>query len=355
MTQNLRVWLAGTAIIVGVGLFLGKLFLGGETETKVALMSAEEAKGYFGALPAIADNPSNPATPEKVALGKALYFDPRLSKSAFISCNSCHNLATSGVDGLPISLGHRWQIGRRNAPTVLNAALHVAQFWDGRAADVEEQAGMPILSPSDMASSQELVLTRLRSIPEYVAKFSAAFPGEGEPLTYKNVAKAIAAFERTLVTPSRFDRFLRGDGSALSKKERAGLSSFVSFGCVECHNGAAIGGGSMQKFGKMRLPNGLEDSGRFAVTEKEEDRFVFKVPSLRNVALTAPYFHDGSVWTLEEATQIMADVQLGKKLNLKEAASIAAFLKSLNADPLLEVALPQLPPSTATTPRPVLN
>ncbi|MGH8508685.1 MAG: cytochrome-c peroxidase [Gammaproteobacteria bacterium] len=355
MTQNLRVWLAGTGIIIGVGLFIGKLFLGGKTETKVALMSAEEAKGYFGVLPAIADNPSNPVTPEKLALGKALFFDPRLSKSAFISCNSCHNLAAGGVDGLPTSLGHRWQIGRRNAPTVLNAALQAVQFWDGRAADLEEQAGMPILGPGEMASSQELVLTRLRSISEYVAKFAAAFPGESEPLTYNNVAKAIAAFERTLLTPSRFDRFLQGNGSALSRKEQAGLSRFVSFGCVQCHNGVAIGGGSMQKFGKMRLPEGLKDNGRFAVTQKEQDRFVFKVPSLRNIALTAPYFHDGSVWTIEEATQIMADVQLGKKLSLKDAASIATFLKSLNADPLLEVALPQLPPSTVTTPRPVVN
>jgi len=318
-------------------------------------VSPGEVNKHFGTLPKVAENPNNPATPAKVALGKALYFDPRLSKSGFISCNSCHNLATGGVDSLPTSVGHRWQLGPRNAPTVLNVALHATQFWDGRAADVEEQAGKPILNPAEMASTEDLVLERLRSIPDYVAQFQQAFPEEGNPLTYPNVAKAIAAFERTLMTPSRFDRFLGGDSQALSGEEKAGLKKFVETGCVSCHNGVAAGGNSFQKFGVVRTPEGLQDPGRVEVTKDEKDRFVFKVPSLRNIALTAPYFHDGKVWALEEAVQIMADVQLGKKLSLEEVASIVKFLETLDGEPPLQVTLPALPPSTATTSQPAFD
>jgi cytochrome c peroxidase len=336
----------------------------GDTAIETPASTLEEAVGVtpeaykeqFAPLPAAADNPANPTSPDKIALGKALFFDPRLSKSGFISCNTCHNLAAGGVDGLPTSIGHKWQIGPRNAPTVLNAALHLAQFWDGRAADVEQQAGMPILNPGEMAMpGGEAVVERLRSIPDYVTAFNAAFPNEGDTLTYANVAKAIAAFERTLLTPSRFDKFLAGDAQALSPEEKAGLKKFVETGCASCHNGAAVGGGSYQKFGVARKPGNLKDPGRFEVTQNESDRDVFKVPSLRNIALTAPYFHDGSVWTVEEAVQIMADVQLGKKLNLAETASIAKFLRALNAEPALQVTLPNLPPSTARTPKPSFN
>ena len=354
MTQNLRTWLLGTVAIVVAGVVVGRLFLG-EPDVAAPAITPAEAKGYFGVLPAVADNPQNPVTPAKVELGKALFFEPRLSKSGFIACASCHHLASGGGDGLATSIGHRWQVGGRNAPTVLNAALHVAQFWDGGAADVEEQAGKPISNPGGMASSETLVLERLRSIPAYQERFRAAFPDDAEPLSYANVARAIAAFERTLITPGRLDRFLAGDATALSPDEHAGLDKFIAVGCAGCHNGAALGGRSFQKFGVVRAPEGLADPGRFEVTKNEADRSVFKVPSLRNIALTAPYFHDGSVWTLEEAVQIMADTQLGTKLSLADADSIATFLASLNADPPLTVTLPQLPASTATTPRPEPN
>jgi cytochrome c peroxidase len=354
MTQNLRTWLLGTAAIVVAGLVVGRLFLG-ELEVAAPAITPREAKGYFGLLPAVADNPENPVTPAKVELGKALFFEPRLSKSGFIACASCHHLANGGGDGLATSIGHRWQVGSRNAPTVLNAALHVAQFWDGGAADVEDQAREPISNPGRMASSETLVLKRLQSIPAYLEQFRAAFPDDAEPLSYANVARAIAAFERTLLTPGRLDRFLAGDATALTPEENAGLDKFVAVGCTGCHNGAAVGGGSFQKFGVVRAPEGLTDLGRFEVTKNEAHRFVFKVPSLRNIALTAPYFHDGSVWFLEEAVQIMADTQLGTKLSLADAASIATFLRSLDADPSLTVTLPRLPPSTATTPRPEPN
>lgn len=229
MTRNLRTWLLGTAAIVVAGVVVGPLFLG-EPEVAAPAITPAEAKGYFGLLPAVADNPHNPVTPAKVELGKALFFEPRLSKSGFIACASCHHLASGGGDGLATSIGHRWQVGGRNAPTVLNAALHVAQSWDGGAADVEEQAGKPISNPGGMASSETLVLKRLRSIPAYPERFRAAFPDDAEPLSY--------------------------------------------------------------------------------------------------ATLTAPYFHDGSVWTLEEAVQIMADTQLGTKLSLADADSIATFLAS---------------------------
>jgi cytochrome c peroxidase len=328
----------------------------------------EEAKKYFKPLPTVVDNPDNPVTPEKVKLGKMLYYDPRLSKSGLISCNTCHNLATYGVDNLPTSIGHRWQIGPRNAPTTLNAALHVAQFWDGRAKDVEEQAKGPILNPIEMAmDSPEHVIKVLSSIPEYVELFKKAFPNDKNPLTYDNVAKAIAAFERTLVTPSRFDKFLKGDVKALTEKEKQGLKLFIELGCASCHNGPALGGTMFTKFGVLEAyweatrqfltldkPTMPVDVGKFAVTQKPEDLYVFKVPSLRNISKTYPYFHDGSVWTLEEAVQIMNRVQVGRRLTQDQVEKIVAFLKSLDGEiPKHALEVPVLPPSTAKTPKPV--
>ncbi len=318
-------------------------------------VTPEMAKSHFAALPKVAESSTNPVTPEKVALGKALFFDPRLSKSGFISCNSCHNLASGGVDSLTTSVGHRWNIGPRNAPTVLNVALHTSQFWDGRATDVEDQAGKPILNPGEMASNEQLVLSRLESIPEYVEMFKDAFPEEPDAMTYTNVARAIAAFERTLLTPSRLDRFLAGDSSALTTEEKAGLKTFVDVGCATCHNGVALGGSSFQKFGVTRQPEGLSDAGRFEVTKNPEDRYVFKVPGLRNIALTAPYFHDGKTWTLEEAIRVMADVQLGKQLSPTDTTRIARFLTALNGDPRPQVTLPNLPPSTGSTAQPAFD
>jgi len=323
----------------------------------------EKAKTFFTPLTEkVIDNPRNRVTPEKVKLGKMLYFEPRLSKSGFISCNSCHNLASYGVDNLPTSIGHKWQIGPRNAPTVFNAALHVAQFWDGRAKDLEEQAKAPVLNPKEMASPhEEFVVDRIKSIPEYVELFKKAFPEEKEPVTYENIAKSIAAFERTLLTPSRFDKFLQGDLNALTKEEKEGLRTFIEVGCPICHRGKGVGGEIFQKFGIVKPyyevikyeDKKQIDVGRYAVTKDEGDEYVFKVPSLRNVTRTYPYFHDGSVWSLEEAVKIMAEIQLGRKLTDDEVKKIVAFLKSLEGEiPEDALKMPILPPSSPQTSKP---
>lgn len=303
---------------------------------------------FFQPISDRVDNLENPLNPDKIKLGEMLFIDPRLSKSSFFSCNSCHNLATGGVDNLPTSIGHGWQSGNRNAPTVFNAALHTTQFWDGRAKDVEEQAQGPVLNPGEMASSKQLVLDRINTIPEYVSLFKKAFPGEKEPITYENVARAIAAFERTLLTPSRFDRFLKGDAKALSSDEKKGLDLVVKKGCIACHRGPAMGGDSFQKFDYG------DDMGRYEVTKNEVDRKVFKVASWRNVELTYPYFHDGKVWNLDEAVRIMGEKQLNTKLTDDEVKYIVSFLNSLTGE-MKSFALPVLPPSTQKTPKPDRN
>ncbi len=305
-------------------------------------------KTIFQPVSDMIDNPENPLNPDKLKLGTMLFIDPRLSKSGLFSCNTCHNLTTGGVDNLPTSIGHGWKSGNRNAPTVFNAALHFTQFWDGRARDVEEQAQGPVLNPGEMASSKDLVLERINTIPEYVSLFKKAFPEEKNPVTYENVARAIAAFERTLMTPSRFDRFLEGDKNALSSDERKGLDLVVTKGCIACHRGPAMGGDSFQKFDYG------DDMGRYEVTKKEADRKVFKVASWRNVALTYPYFHDGKVWSLDEAVRIMGEKQLNTKLSDDEVRYIVAFLNSLTGE-MNSIALPMLPPSTQKTPRPDRN
>ncbi len=308
-------------------------------------LQAEDITEMFAPLPEIAQSRENPVTPEKVELGKLLYFEPRLSKSALISCNSCHSLTTAGVDNLPTSVGHGWQIGGRNAPTVLNAAVLGSQFWDGRAKTVEEQAKGPITNPIEMAATEELVVKRLKSIPEYVALFKKVFPQEKDPITLDNMARAIAAFERTLMTPSPFDTYLKGDKEALTEDARKGLKLFVKKGCVFCHNGVGVGGDSFQKFDYGT------DQGRYTVTKDEKDKKVFRVASLRNVAITYPYFHDGSVWSLEEAVKIMARKQLGVRLEDREVKYMVAFLESLTGK-RPDIIVPVLPPSTAETPRP---
>jgi len=298
----------------------------------------EQANIRFNPVPATAENPDNPLSAAKVALGKALYYDTRLSEDGTISCNSCHDLATFGVDNEPTSDGVGGQLGDRNSPTVLNAAFHQSQFWDGRAKDVEEQAGMPILNPVEMAiPSKEFLVDRLSGTEDYPPMFAEAFPGEGEPLTYRNIEKALGAFERTLITPSRFDAYLEGDKEALNEQELAGLEKFIQLGCTTCHNGVNIGAYSFQKFGLFgnyweHTGSEKVDEGRFAVTENEGDKFVFRVASLRNVAETGPYFHDGSVETLEDAIRVMVKVQLAMDLSDEEIESLAAFLKSLTGE-----------------------
>ena len=287
-----------------------------------------------------------------VELGKKLYFDPRLSKSGFISCNSCHNLSMGGTDNIETSIGHNWARGPINAPTVLNSSLSVAQFWDGRAADLKEQAGGPIANPGEMAFTHVLAVDVLQSIPQYVREFKQVF-GQDTTIDIDQVTDAIAEFEKTLVTPnSRFDHFLMGDINALTVQERAGYKLFLDSGCAACHNGAALGGTSFQKMGVVEpyvTANPAE--GLAAVTGKDADRFKFKVPTLRNVELTYPYFHDGEAATLEEAVDIMGRLQLGRRYTPSETDSIVAFMKTLTGEqPRFE--LPILPPSTNETPRP---
>lgn len=301
--------------------------------------------------------PIQPITPAKVTnpalveLGKKLYFDPRLSKSGFISCNSCHNLSMGGTDNIKTSIGHNWQEGPINAPTVLNSSLNLAQFWDGRAADLKAQAGGPIANPGEMAFSHTLAINVLQSIPAYVGEFKKAFGSE--TVDIEKVTKAIAAFEETLVTPnSRFDKWLKGDKKALSKNELAGYQLFKDSGCVACHNGPAVGGNSFQKMGVVEAYKASSPAeGRSAVTGKDADRFNFKVPTLRNVEMTYPYFHDGAANTLKEAVDTMGRLQLGKKFSDDENAKIVAFLKTLTGDQP-NFKMPILPPSADATPRP---
>lgn len=297
---------------------------------------SEKAARYFLPLPTEAVSKSNVLTSEKIALGKKLYFDKRLSKDGNISCNSCHNLDTYGVDNLTTSPGDEGKNGDRNSPTVLNAALHISQFWDGRAADVEEQAGGPILNPVEMnIPSKEFMVERLEGIPEYVSLFKKAFPNE--KISYDNLQNAIGAFERKLMTPSKFDDYLNGDENALSSDEKEGLELFINTGCITCHTGQAIGGQMFQKFGLYgnywELTGSASiDEGRFKETENEADKYFFKVPSLRNIEKTYPYFHDGSVTDLNQAVIIMAKLQNNKDLSEKEAGSIVTFLATLTGE-----------------------
>jgi len=295
--------------------------------------------------------PARITNPAKVELGKQLFFDPRLSKSGFISCNSCHNLSMGGSDNLPSSIGHNWQQGPINSPTVLNSSLNLAQFWDGRAADLKEQAGGPIANPMEMGFTHTLAVDVLESIPQYKEAFKKVY-GKNS-IDIDQVTDAIAAFEETLVTPnSRFDKWLKGDKKALTKDELAGYQLFKEVGCTACHNGSAVGGNSFQKMGLVE-PYSTQNpaEGVAGLTGNDADRMKFKVPTLRNVELTYPYFHDGAYWNLEEAVDVMARLQLGRKLEKKQIDQITAFLKTLTGEQPT-FSLPILPPSTAKTPRP---
>ena len=302
--------------------------------------------------PAVSDNP---ITPDKIALGKALFFDPRMSASGVFSCNSCHNLATGGDDNLETSIGHGWQKGPRNAPTALNSVFNEAQFWDGRAEDLKAQAKGPVQAGVEMANTPDNVVATLKSMPQYVTWFEASFPGEADPVTFDNFAKAIEAFEATLITPAPFDSYLNGDEAALSDVQKQGLALFMEKGCASCHNGVNVGGNGYYPFGLIEkpgadvLPEG--DKGRFAVTSTVDDEYVFRAAPLRNVRDTAPYFHSGKVWDLKVAVQIMAESQLGEELTDEEADQIVAFLDSLTGA-MPEVVYPVLPAETASTPRP---
>jgi len=271
--------------------------------------------------------------PAKVTLGERLFKEPRLSRNDTIACLSCHDLGAGGVDHRKLPVGVDGQIGAINTPTVFNSSLNFVQFWDGRATSLEQQAAGPITNPKEMDSNWDQLLAKLKADAGYRAEFARLYP---DGITAANVTDAIAAFERTLVTPdSRFDRYLRGDAGALTDDEREGYRRFKDFGCVSCHQGVNIGGNLFQRFGVMhdplagKRPLTEADLGRYNVTRREEDRQVFKVPGLRNVALTAPYFHDGSAATLEDAVATMGRAQLGRELSIEDTRLVVAFLRSL--------------------------
>jgi cytochrome c peroxidase len=297
--------------------------------------------------------PTTASAAAQVALGRMLYYDARLSKGQDISCNSCHPLVKYGADGQPTSVGHGGQRGARNSPGVYNAALQFVQFWDGRAPDVEKQARGPLLNPVEMAMpSEKAVVAVVKSMPEYVAAFRRAYRADRNPVTFEHVTEAIGVFERGLVAPSRWDRFLKGDETALTPSEKAGFNAFVTEGCATCHSGTLVGGGAFQKLGVVKGYPDRSDPGRYNVTKTESDRMFFKVPSLRNVAMTGPYFHDGKVPTLEGALALMAEYQTGKRLDVATTDAIVTWLRSLNGEiPADYIREPELPQSTARTPK----
>lgn len=343
-----RILIAATAY----GLGMISAACGTKLSTRIADPNALER---FGALPVTMAAQGQQPTDAMVSLGRMLYFDARLSRSQTVSCNSCHPLSRYGADGQPTSEGYKGQHGNRNSPTVYNAAAQFAQFWDGRAQNVEEQAKGPLLNPVEMAMpSGKAVVQVLKSMPGYVDAFQRAFPKSKDAVTFDHAAEAIGAFERMLVTPSRWDRFLGGDEAALTDQEKAGFNLFVDTGCSNCHAGPLVGGNSYQRLGAAKPYPDASDTGRYRVTKGDNDWLYFKVAQLRNVAMTGPYFHNGSVATLQAAVSEMAQYQLGKKLSGEQVESIVAWLKSLTGElPVDYIKEPQLPNSTSRTPKPL--
>lgn len=316
-----------------------------------------EARTMFKPVPVTPPAlPGNPATKEKVALGEMLFLDPRLSVTHSISCAACHNVGLGGADNSPKSAGFHGQRGARNSPTVFNAVFNFAQFWDGRAKNLEDQAGGPMVNPVEMASPEQHVAEQIAALPDYHIAFQKAFPGESTPISLANTKKAVAVFEATLITPNApFDRFLRGDPAALDAPQKAGLKLFMDKGCASCHGGVNLGGEMFAKFGVMEAPDAkyrpADDKGRGSITGQASDDYFFKVPTLRNIKLTAPYFHTGSEQDLAKAVNVMAKVQLGQTLNATETKQLVAFLGALTGDQP-RVVIPQLPPSDANSPLP---
>jgi cytochrome c peroxidase len=330
------------------------LIVGLSTASAFAQVDFSEAfLPMFMPLPVEVASATNELTEAKINLGRQLFYETRISKGGKMSCNSCHVLDKYGNDNLPFSPGHEGKLGGRSSPSVYNAALHVAQFWDGRAPSVEEQAKGPVLNPVEMgAPDAGFVVKVLKSMPGYVDAFKAAFPGQADPVTYDNFGNAVGAFERKLLTPSKWDAYLKGDKSALSADEKKGFATFAKTGCVTCHNGVTVGGMMYQKLGLVKAWPELTDNGRSDITKSDSEKFFFKVPSLRNITETGPYLHNGSVKTLEEMVRRMGEYQLGKMLSDEEVASIITFLKALKGDiPADYIKLPKLPESTADTPK----
>ena len=321
MTKNLSLVLGGT-----IAVFFTVTTVAEATQDPLQ----QQAKSLFGQLPDKMPGSEND-TAAMIKLGRQLYMDPRLSVNDSQSCNSCHNVDKQGpgVDNVPTSTGALGKKGDRNSPTVWNAGLQITQFWDGRAADLVEQAKGPILNPVEMAMpNEQAVVEKVAKIKQYRKAFNEVFKSD-KAISYQNVAEAIAAFERTLITRDRFDKYLAGDVDALNEQEKRGLKTFIQTGCVSCHNGATLGGSSYQKMGLMNAYGNTVDVGRYNVTKKDQDKYYFKVSMLRDIERTAPYFHDGGVATLEEAVKQMAWLQLGQKLDDKKVDDIVAFLKSM--------------------------
>ncbi len=344
-----------------------RMVLGGALAAILAVVAApasaddlmKKAQENFKPMPSVVPSvKDNAVTHEKVELGKLLFFDPRLSGSEIISCNTCHNLATGGVDAGPTSVGHGWQKGPRRAPTVYNAVFNVAQFWDGRAADLKAQAKGPVQASVEMNATPDHLVKVLSSMPAYVEMFQKAFPNETSPVTFDNFAKAVEAFEATLLTPaSKFDQYLEGNENALNDQEKSGLALFMPKGCVACHNGINVGDQGYFPFGVVENPGAdvlpSTDKGRFNVSKTASDEYVFRAAPLRNVALRAPYFHTGQVWSLKQAVGVMNTSQLGAKLTDKEEDDIVAFLGTLTGE-LPNIEYPVLPVRTDATPQPSL-
>jgi cytochrome c peroxidase len=339
--QSLRGW----PIVLAAALVAVSACAGDGEDDRVAVRP--DVSPLFEPLPAEAEHPEdNPGTPERIDLGHKLFFEPRLSRSNVISCNTCHVVGAAGVDSRAVAIGEGARTGPRNSPTVFNAAFLASQFWDGRAPTLEEQAKGPIQAHVEMDLTPEEAVERLRATG-YEPLFAAAFPGEEDPLTFDNLARAIAAFERTLITPgSPFDRYLEGDTAALTPLQKEGLALFENSGCLGCHYGAMLGGNSFAGFTHVL---GRGDIGREAVTGRMEDRYVFRVASLRNVALTSPYFHDGSAATLHEAISIMGSAQLQRRFTEPEVNALAAYLESLTGE-FPQVVHPQLPRGAPAAP-----
>jgi len=364
-------WVGEQVLLVGVAILAAGCERMSHAETRT-LASGSSASGttaqvsgefnprllrrFSPVRPVMASDPSS-VTEELVTLGRLLFFDGRLSKNQKLSCSSCHDLERYGVDGERTSIGHRGRRGERNAPTVYNAAAYAVQFWDGRAADIEAQAAGPILNPVEMAMPNAAAVEAvLRSIPGYLAPFKRAFPRDPQPITFANTARAIGAFERRLSTPSRWDRYLTGQKDALTAAEKEGLRLFTNLGCMVCHTGETLGGTAYQRVGAVEPWPNQKDLGRFEVTKVEADKMMFKVPTLRNIEKTAPYFHDGSAATLPEAVKAMGRYQLGLDLNANEVTSIVTWLNALTGDlPKAYIAAPTLPKSARETPRPDPN
>jgi cytochrome c peroxidase len=327
------------------------------------LLAIPATAEMFVPLPAKPPIPKdNPMTPAKVELGKKLYFDPRLSLDGTVSCNSCHNVMGSGTDNRPTSAGVKGSLGGRNSPTVWNSAFMTVQFWDGREPSLEAQSKGPLVNSVEMSmADHNMVMGRIRKIPGYVAEFKKAFGGQ-DPVTIDNLAKAIASYERTLLTPDApFDLFLKGKKSAINAAAKRGYEKVQAVGCTTCHNGPNYAGpqlpegtGFYQKF-PMFADNPYTkkyaldaDPGRASATKNDADRGMWRVPSWRNIAITAPYFHNGTVATLDEAVRVMAKTQLNLDLKEEDVSDIVAFLETLTGK-LPKQTMPELPQTIGTT------